>query len=759
MSNVLIFCGEDQQIVRRFLAICVFLALLAPANVGGQAVIHVVIEEADVTTLGSWPLNRKWHAAALNNLVSSGAQRIFMDIAFPQADVAHPESDDYFFSILETNPHIFLLTSPENIEGEMVLLLGNRELPASRFFAPFSQTFSVDRNHIKLQPFATKSLLHNMLSESMPRYSALIDFPASVPPAHYSFQQVLANAVDCKAKDVVISIDVPGVTSYIVKSDAEHPFTTTELQLHALREIKNGKYYSVWSNWYFGSLMLLVLLPLIFLPPRIGKMPAGIISICAALIIFALFGIQRIYVANIWYLIFLVPLAAMMYQYVSQRTDSSDSNRTAQPKLSSVEPESTKLSGEINQLRYKLKFYEHLESQDESAPVTSLHETHGILCDPKSPLLPILEKATKIAATTIPVMILGESGVGKEKVAQFIHNSSARSQKPFIAVNCAALNENLIESELFGHEAGAFTGASKRKIGRFEMADGGTLFLDEIGETSLSTQVKLLRVLQEGVFERVGGTEEIHISVRIITATHRSLKSSIEMGVFRSDLFFRLNGFPLTVPPLRERKMDIEYLFRKALLESNPELKISQPIINWLVIQHWPGNVRELLSAIQRAAINADLSSRNFLLPKDFELQEPVMLAPDAGELLSERILECLQKHKFKHRCISATAAELSIHRVTVTEYFRGWIIRLLLKNKLDLQAVQAELRGGTEVKDMTQFRLRVEKYSRSILDKIKEGLAAQETEKEIQSRRFKNIPGEFEAELLALIVEIKGIG
>jgi DNA-binding NtrC family response regulator len=234
---------------------------------------------------------------------------------------------------------------------------------------------------------------------------------------------------------------------------------------------------------------------------------------------------------------------------------------------------------------------------------------HNIIGD--SPQLQgVYDVVRRAAGTRATVLILGESGTGKELIAQALHHESPRRDKPFIRVHCAALSENLLESELFGHEKGSFTGASARKEGRFELADGGTLFLDEIGEISPSVQVKLLRVLQQREFERVGGTQTLKVDVRIVAATHRDLTAEVKAGRFREDLFYRLNVVSVTLPPLRERKSDIPPLvshFLEKYGESyGKEVKGLAPgTLQALLAHDWPGNIRELENAIERAVVLA----------------------------------------------------------------------------------------------------------------------------------------------------------
>jgi transcriptional regulator with PAS, ATPase and Fis domain len=248
---------------------------------------------------------------------------------------------------------------------------------------------------------------------------------------------------------------------------------------------------------------------------------------------------------------------------------------------------------------------------------------------------------TKVAGTDSTVLITGKSGTGKELAARMIHELSPRKEQPFIAVNCAALTETLLESELFGHEKGAFTGAVARKRGRFELADGGTIFLDEIGETSPSMQSKLLRVLEERKLVRVGGVDLIDIDVRVIAATNRNLKEQVKNGNFREDLFFRINVFPIEMPNLSERKEDIIEL-SKSFLKDYPHPDLSQEVTDLLLAYDWPGNIRELRNVLERAMI---LAGGEPLTAEDFNLDvDDTPLVSNQSPGLSEGGLEQTEK-------------------------------------------------------------------------------------------------------------------
>ncbi len=251
------------------------------------------------------------------------------------------------------------------------------------------------------------------------------------------------------------------------------------------------------------------------------------------------------------------------------------------------------------------------ELSSNSTPALVQKADLGSLVGTSNAILATVEQALQVAATRTTVLIRGESGTGKELIAEVIHRHSTRAEGPLVKVNCAALPEGLIEAELFGHERGAFTGAHTRRKGRFELAHGGTIFLDEVGDVSAAMQSRLLRVLQEREFERVGGTETLKVDVRLIAATNKNLELAISEGTFREDLYYRLNVFTIFVPPLRERKTDVllladHFVEKYAQAHEKTVKRISTPAIDMLMSYHWPGNVRELENCIERAVVLCD---------------------------------------------------------------------------------------------------------------------------------------------------------
>jgi DNA-binding NtrC family response regulator len=347
-----------------------------------------------------------------------------------------------------------------------------------------------------------------------------------------------------------------------------------------------------------------------------------------------------------------------------------------------LEAQNARLRAEIEAHERARAFVHYLEDE-----IRTGHDFREIVG--QSPgLVEILERLALVAATDSTVLILGETGTGKELVARAIHDRSGRRDGPLVKVNCAALPRDLVESELFGHEKGSFTGATQQRRGRFELADRGTLYLDEIGEVSLEAQAKLLRVLQEGEFERVGGSRTLRTSARVIASTNRDLHERVTKNEFRADLFYRLNVFPLLVPPLRERREDIPALIARFLQKAQRKLGrtfegVAPAFLERAMTYDWPGNIRELENLVERAAILSRGSLLEALEPFGVPVRRAGVPAPErrpaavAGktllELEREHIERALEQTRWVIEGSQGAALALGVHPSTL----RGRIRRL----------------------------------------------------------------------------------
>lgn len=360
------------------------------------------------------------------------------------------------------------------------------------------------------------------------------------------------------------------------------------------------------------------------------------------------------------------------------------------------------LSAEIEQYRREINV---LRSQagdvdvyepEQSANALRKEEFRSIVYTRGSPMESVIGMIRRVAGSDATVLVSGESGTGKELVARAIHDASGRAGGPFVAVNCGALSESLLESELFGHERGAFTGAVKDRQGRFELADRGTIFLDEITETSEAFQVRLLRVLQEGTFERVGGAVTTRVDVRVIASTNRDIRAAVEEKRFREDLYYRLNVITLELPPLRERPGDIPVLVEHVLGAESPGMRVSSAVMAALQAHVWKGNVRELQSTITRGVLLAGSEDRTVLRLRD--VPPEIRAAAEESRDIEDRILESLREKAFARSAISETAEELGgLSRGTVAEYFRGFCFKTFSEHNFAFGPAVEAIAGSSD--------------------------------------------------------------
>jgi len=415
----------------------------------------------------------------------------------------------------------------------------------------------------------------------------------------------------------------------------------------------------------------------------------------------------------------------------------------------------------INDLQKELDdLRAYIHPQKKMEPI----DVEGIVFSKTSPLQEVLDLVMKVSMDDIPVLITGETGTGKELIAQTIHEKSKRHRAPFIAINCGALPETLLESELFGHEKGSFTGATALRKGRFELADGGTIFLDEITETSPAFQSRLLRILQESTFERVGGQIALRTDIRIIAATNKDIQKLIAQEKFRSDLFYRLNGFPITVPPLRERDDDIpllaDYFIKKHGYDDISGF--STQAMQKLTSYSWPGNVRELENYVRRAAILAQSEGRQMIqetdLPQDIRDVKSALQLQIVHKPLEEQILELMRTFKFSRSSIIQTANLLGNRdRGTITEYFKGICFQHLVDADYRLSQAVINIAGSTDQETVENLSQKITDYLSNLENYA--GIPAQAGKPtNQQAPPFKGLPAKFDPYLDQILANLKKI-
>ncbi len=367
----------------------------------------------------------------------------------------------------------------------------------------------------------------------------------------------------------------------------------------------------------------------------------------------------------------------------------------------------------------------------------------GIVFSRNGKMKKVVDMVSKVATSDATILILGESGTGKEVIAGAIHTLSGRRAKEFVAVNCGAIPESLLESELFGHEQGAFTGAGKAKMGLFEAAHQGTIFLDEITETSEFFQTRLLRVLQSGELHRVGGTETIKVDVRVLAASNKRIEDLVAQEKFRKDLYYRLNVIRIVVPPLRDRKADIPALIDHFLkIEGPDEIYVAGSVMEAFLSYSWPGNVRELESTIKRAVILARAEGRNLIRLKDVPTEIAVHLKSKLD--IEEQIVMSLRKKGFSRNSIKETAFDLGgIHRSTVGEYLRGVCFKTYCQSNFMMSEAVKWIADTEDQEVLERVRTKLNEYLVNFTREIDFNASLDETKQKI-SLKYKKLPSRY---------------
>ena len=417
---------------------------------------------------------------------------------------------------------------------------------------------------------------------------------------------------------------------------------------------------------------------------------------------------------------------------------------TLQREIKESGKESSQLIEKINSLQSdikKLKGSEDDRSQAEIIVSGKVENFYGIIYS-STLMKRVVDLIQKAAPTDATILITGDSGTGKELVAKAVHSLSKRKDKNFISVNCAALNDSLLESELFGYEKGAFTGAVTDKQGRFELADGGTIFLDEIGETSENFQSKLLRVLQSGEIEKVGSTKPNSVDVRVVAATNKNLSALVKEKLFREDLYYRLNVINIEVPPLKDRKEDINLLAKSFIEAENSSLQISVSALQALNDYNWKGNVRELESVVMRAIIFTKSDGRNLIQLADL----PKEIVKETTFGFDDIVLESLRSKKFSHSAIVETARELgNVNRTLISENLRGLAFKILVECNFNIDKAILTISESGDKETNDRVRDKLQTFIKNIEnDILKSGVNNFEAVKKKFASKYKNLPVKF---------------
>ena len=746
-------------------------------------IIVIHFTEEDIARIGPWPIKRNYYALLINQLTKLGVRKIGLEIFLSSRFVTQSVYDNLLRKEIEKSGKVVL----SSVAGQITLRNDNFYTDSLSFPSPKLLDESLQTGHInfiwdynyeipleivnkdlrekafalQISEIKTKqnSIILNFISswQKIQKYSA-IEFAELV----YNQSPELSNF-----KDKIVLLGISDIQiSPTIKTPFDDQLPGVALHFFAIDNLLNARDFH--DDYYLFSLILSPLLIVAFIfyrnnSRRKKNLVYLITAVFSLVIAFILISILNLKISTSTFIIPFVSLiiAEGFAYFLHGRSDlkvALDEATLLRNLLTSKEKELSTLQKELNGSGEKsLQLVNKIESlrldierlkeneDDRSKAVLNVQqkadEFYGMVYSSNS-MAQVVNLIIKAAPTDSTILITGESGTGKELVAKAIHSLSQRKDKNFIAVNCGALSDSILESELFGHVRGSFTGAITDKQGRFELAEQGTIFLDEIGETSENFQVKMLRVLQSGEIEKVGSTKVQRVNIRVIAATNKNLSELVKAKIFREDLYYRLNVINIDLPPLRERKEDIDVLANSFLQTDAPEINLSKAALQALNDYQWKGNVRELESVIKRAIIFARSEKRNLIqlsdLPKD--------IVKETKYSFDDLVLESLRYKKFSHSSIAETAKELgNVNRTMISENLRGLALRILVENGFNIEKTVSIISGteNNEVKD--RVSLKVHTFLNNIQNDLKKTENKDfETLKRQFSSKYKNLPVKF---------------
>ncbi|MEG8946131.1 sigma 54-interacting transcriptional regulator [Rosettibacter firmus] len=739
-----------------------------------SSIVIIHIDNNDIEQLGGWPLKRSYYALLINKLTQFNVKKIGLEVLLSDKLAFQSIYDDLLKEELLKSNKVVLssIITNKNKEGEY---FGKDTLIYSNPKNDLPQLSSGHLNYILKNGIFVPSVIYinknkevafavKLADKEFERKNELlkINFYTSWRKFKNFTLLEFFNLIDNETasryfnnKIVLIGVSDPSIAkTFSTFYDDELP----GVGFHAivLDNLITNRTIKYQSSIFIAVIFLLILYVTSQIKFKVSHTKAIIIVIIAYLITsFILFNnyfIENYYSLVIAPALLLLINEGFIYVLKNKLKIEETSNEllllkniliTKEQLLSDLIKENEKnknedLIGRIEKLKEEIEqLKKYSDEVEESYTENEVKIFEGIVYRSKE-MEDVVKLITKIAPSDATVLILGESGSGKELVARAIHNLSNRKEKNFVAVNCAALPESLLESELFGHVKGAFTNAYSDKKGRFEIADGGTIFLDEIAETSENFQAKLLRVIQFGDFEKVGSTETKHVDVRIIAATNKNLDEMVRLKKFREDLFYRLNVLRIEIPPLRKRKNDIEVLANYFAQKEDSSLKISKGVIENLIRNEWKGNVRELESVIKRMVIFAKSENRNIITLKDLPSEYYNIEKDDFENIL----LNALREKKFSHSSINQTAEEFNLSRTIVSENFRGIFFKTYVNSNYNLEETVKTLASTDDKLVLDKVKAKVSMY----LENIKKDLVKFDNSdftfiKSKMKSKYKNLP------------------
>jgi DNA-binding NtrC family response regulator len=743
-------------------------------------IVIIKITEKDISALGGWPLKRSYYALLINKLNKLDVAKIGVEIFLAINNNNQNIYNNLIFNeISKKNNIVFSAIVNDLKESNGKYSAKTVLLPSLKAEHPECKVGHI--NFVEVNGYVVPSTIivkddevksfSQMLAGTLENEKIKINFHSSFSSfKSYSLLEFFTASennreIGQKFKNKIVLIGVTDKTiGKSVSTSFDERLAGIGLHAFAVDNILANK--GLKDNYYNLSFILFFVLLLVFtFVVKKWKQYLYILSLFVLLVVSYILFVFSFVELN--YSAFAIPLTLLiifeLYLFYAERgvelVSAFSENELLQKTIlqkesklaelqkefaSSSEPP-TELLAKIDSLKQEIQeiksFNEANTIPHQTSGELEKKDFFGIIYAGKA-MQNVVDMIKKVAPTDASILIIGESGSGKELVANAIHQLSNRKKKEIVAFNCAAIPENLLESELFGHVKGAFTDASKDKIGRFEAADNGTIFLDEIGETTDKFQAKLLRVLQSGELQKVGSTETQIVNVRVVAATNKKLAELVKEKKFREDLYYRLNVITIEVPTLDKRCEDIPFIAQYFAKQEDESLEISSAVMEVLKENKWSGNVRELESNIKRASIFAKSEGRKIIQLCDL----PENIAKNSRKDLRQLILDSLREKNFSHSSISETAKELgNISRTIVAENFRGIFLEEYYKSNFNFDFTIKEIGDTSNPIVLKQ----ISKKGRTYLDNIEKGLEGVvdksfEIIKQKFTSKYKNLPQKY---------------